>query len=134
MPTCGRAMSTTCWPATSKPEADGSGGSATHRAWDQSPDVETSHTGPSPGLLGDRSFRSGIAALSRAGLSFDAWLYHPQLLELADLAAAHPDVSIVLDHLGGPLGVGPYSDRRPAVLDDWRRGMAELRPAARTCR
>ena len=95
-------------------------------AWDPSPDVETSHSGPPPGLLGDRSFRSGIAALSRAGLSFDAWLYHPQLLELADLAAAHPDVSIVLDHLGGPLGVGPYSDRRPAVLDHWRRGMAEL--------
>src|SRR5690349_18504523 len=46
-------------------------------AWDQSPDIRAGHTNPPPGLLGDADFRRGFAALGRAGLSFDAWLYHP---------------------------------------------------------
>jgi predicted TIM-barrel fold metal-dependent hydrolase len=95
-------------------------------AWDPSPDIRASHTNPPPGLLGDAAFRSGFAALGRAGLSFDAWLYHPQITELTDLARAHPDVPIVLDHLGGPLGIGPYDDRRDEVLTVWRSAMREL--------
>ena len=89
-------------------------------AWDASPDVRRSHTDPSPGLMGEPAFRAGIAALGRAGLSFDAWLYHPQLPELAALARDHEDVTVVLDHLGGPLGIGPYAGRRDEVLAEWR--------------
>ena len=95
-------------------------------AWDASPDIRTSHTDPPPGLLAEAAFRSGFAALGRAGLSFDAWLYHPQLDELADLARAHPDVPIVLDHLGGPIGIGPYAGRRGEVLDAWRAAMGRV--------
>lgn len=95
-------------------------------AWDASPQVRVAHTRPPEGLLGDRSFRAGVGALGRAGLSFDAWLYHPQLPELTDLARAHPDVSIILDHLGGPLGVGPYSGRRTEVREVWRGDLAEV--------
>ncbi|HSS08963.1 MAG TPA: amidohydrolase family protein [Acidimicrobiales bacterium] len=95
-------------------------------AWDASPDIRPSHTSPPPGLLGDPAFRSGLAALGRAGLSFDAWLYHPQVTELTDLARAHPDVPIVLDHLGGPLGIGPYRGRRDEMLKDWRSAMQDL--------
>ena len=95
-------------------------------SWDPSPDVRRAHTRPPPGLLGRPSFRAGFAELGRLGLSFDAWLYHPQLGELVDLARAHPDVTIVLDHLGAPLGVGPYAGRRDEVLADWRSSMAEV--------
>jgi L-fuconolactonase len=95
-------------------------------AFDPSPDIRTSHTGPPPGLLADPAFGSGFDALGRAGLSFDAWLYHPQLGELADLARSHPDVPVVLDHLGGPLGIGPYAGRRAEVLEAWRAGMARV--------
>ena len=95
-------------------------------AFDPSPDIRRSHTSPPPGLLGDAAFRSGFAALGRAGLRFDAWLYHPQLPELTDLARAHPDVPIILDHLGGPLGIGPYANRRDEVLDVWRQAMDEV--------
>ena len=95
-------------------------------AFDPSPDIRRSHTSPPPGLLGDAAFRNGFAALGRAGLRFDAWLYHPQLPELAALARAHPEVPIILDHLGGPLGIGPYAGRRDEVLDEWRKSMDEV--------
>ena len=59
------------------------------------------------------------------GLSFDAWQYHPQLPELVDVARAVPETQIVVDHLGAPLGIGPYAGRRE-VLAAWRAAMAEL--------
>ena len=95
-------------------------------AWDASPDVRESHTKPPPGLLGRDDFRSGFAAIGAAGLSFDAWLYHPHLPELVELCHAHPDVPVILDHLGGPLGIGPYAGRRDEVLAAWRAAMADV--------
>jgi predicted TIM-barrel fold metal-dependent hydrolase len=95
-------------------------------AWDQSSDIRPSHVNPPAGLLGDPAFRSGFVALGRAGHSFDAWLYHPQIPELTGLARSHPEVPIVLDHLGGPLGIGPYRGRRDEVRKEWRSSISEL--------
>ena len=78
------------------------------------------------GLLGDAKFREGFAALGRLGLSFDAWLYHPQLTELADLARAFPGVTIILDHIAGPLGIGAYTGKKDEVFELWKSGMDEL--------
>ena len=50
-----------------------------------------------PGLLLDAKVREGFARLAPLGLSFDAWMYHPQLPELVDLARAFPETSIVLE-------------------------------------
>jgi L-fuconolactonase len=57
-------------------------------------------------MLADRKFRQGFDWLKKFNLSFDAWLYHPQLTELADLARAFPEVTIILNHIGAPLGGG----------------------------
>lgn len=95
-------------------------------AWDGSDAVRASHTNPPPHLLADETFRRGFAALGRAGLCFDAYMYHPQLGELADLARAHPEVPIVLDHIGGPLGIGPYAGRRTEVLDALRAALDDV--------
>src|SRR5690606_11731468 len=46
--------------------------------------------------------------------------------DLIDLARAFPDQPIVLDHVGGPLGVGPYAGRRDAAFADWRRSIRTL--------
>jgi predicted TIM-barrel fold metal-dependent hydrolase len=95
-------------------------------AFDADDRIRASHTNPPPGLLGLPSFREGYAELGRAGLSFDAWQYFPQLPELVDLARAHPEVPIILDHLGGPIGIGPYEGRREENLATWRAAMAEV--------
>jgi len=95
-------------------------------AWDQSERVHNAHTNPPPGLLGDRVFRQGLACVQRLGLTFDAWLYHPQIPELTALAGSMPGLTIVLNHMAGPLGIGPYAGRREEVFESWRGNMAEL--------
>jgi L-fuconolactonase len=94
--------------------------------WDASPDVRNSHTDPPPGLLGDARFRRGFAELAPRGLTFDAWLYHPQLPDLIELAKAFPDTTIILDHLGGPLGIGPYAGRRAEIFAGWKGAIRTL--------
>jgi predicted TIM-barrel fold metal-dependent hydrolase len=79
-----------------------------------------------PHLALDATFREGFSQLAPLGLSFDAWQYHSQLVDLVDLARAFPDTSIILDHLGTPLGVGHYSDRGGQTLQSWRSGIAML--------
>lgn len=95
-------------------------------AWDASADIRVSHHNPPPQLYRDASFREGFARLAPLGLSFDAWLYHPQIPDLTDLARAFPGTAIVVDHFGGPLGIGPYADRREEVFAAWRRDIADL--------
>lgn len=78
------------------------------------------------GLLASDAFRAGFAHLAPLGLSFDAWMYHTQLAEAAALADAFPATAIVLNHLGGPIGIGPYAGRREEVFADWRKALGEV--------
>ena len=93
--------------------------------WDVSTDVRSSMA-PPKGLLLDAKFREGFACLQRYDLSFDAWLYHPQLTELADLARAFSSVPIIVDHIGGLLGIGPYAGKREEVFQQWESGIAAV--------
>ena len=94
--------------------------------WDASEEVRNSHTNPTEGLLADGAFRAGFAELGKRGLTFDAWMYHTQIRELTALARAFPDQPIVLDHFGGPLGIGPYAGRREEIFAAWKEDVAEL--------
>ena len=60
-----------------------------------------------PGLYRDRDFRRGVALLGERGLAFDAFQFHFQLEELAGLARSAPDTTIVVNHLGAPIGFTP---------------------------
>lgn len=77
-------------------------------------------------LLADPAFRRGLAMLAPRGLSFDTMLYHQQLPELTAMARALPDLAIVLDHYGAPLGVGPYEGKSSEVFAQWRSDLADL--------
>ena len=46
--------------------------------------------------------------------------------ELTDLARTFPDTTVILDHIGAPLGIGAYANRRDEVFKDWQRNIREL--------
>ncbi|MGD9800139.1 MAG: amidohydrolase [Parvularculaceae bacterium] len=82
---------------------------------------------PAPrGLLADARYRDGLKRLASCGLSYDAMLYHAQIPELTDTAAAISDLPIVLDHFGCILGVGPYEALKAESFDSWRRNLRDL--------
>ena len=95
-------------------------------AWDASDQINRSHTNPTDKLMAEPKFREGFAKLAQFNMSFDAWLYHTQIDELTDLARAFPGQPIVLDHVGGPLGIGPYEGRRDEIFPGWRASIQAL--------
>ncbi len=94
-----------------------------HTAHDPDPGVTKPRTKPPAGMMGDATFRQGFGTLHGLGLSFDAWLFFPQLPELADLAGAFPDTPIILNHAGTPLAIGSYAGQRDEVFARWRAGI-----------
>lgn len=95
-------------------------------SWDPSPDVPDSHTNPGQYLYAQPSFREGMKELVKRNLVFDAWQFHPQIQDVTALARAVPDAKIVLDHVGGPVGIGPYKGRRDEIFVGWARDIKEL--------
>jgi L-fuconolactonase len=95
-------------------------------SWHQNPDIRNSHSGPVEHQLGADDFREGFTELGQLGLSFDAWCYHTQIPEVVDLARDNPEVTIILDHFGGPLGIGPYEGKADEVFAQWRETIAML--------
>lgn len=95
-------------------------------AWDTSDTVFIMPGLTDGNLYGQAAFRRGFAVLAEMGLSFDAYHYHPQTPHLTALARAFPSVSIVLNHLGTPIGSGPYAGRREEIFTQWARDLSEL--------
>jgi predicted TIM-barrel fold metal-dependent hydrolase len=94
--------------------------------WDASDTIGNSRPDMEPRLYARPDFRAGFAKLVNRGLSFDAWLYHPQLQDVVDLARAFPAAPIVVGHVGGVLGYGPYAGKRDEVFATWQRAMTDL--------
>lgn len=95
-------------------------------AWHESDAIRASHSAPPPHMLTLAAFHEGFARLAPLGLSFDAWLFHTQLDELTALARRFEDTTIVLDHVGGVLGIGPFAGRHDEVFPVWKRSISEL--------
>jgi predicted TIM-barrel fold metal-dependent hydrolase len=95
-------------------------------AWDAEPDVAGMYATRPKGLLLDPTFRKGFACLAPLNLSFDAWLFHPQIGELADLARTFPDTKIVLDHCGGPIGRGRFAGKREETFAVWKASIQDI--------
>jgi L-fuconolactonase len=94
--------------------------------WDADPTLVNPVSAAPRGLLLDRDYRAGVAQLGRLGLSYDAWLFFPQLPELFDLAKAYPDTPMIINHCGGVVRIASYEDKRKEVFDTWSRSMREL--------
>lgn len=79
-----------------------------------------------PHLLVDPRVNEAVAVIDRLGLSLDCWLYHPQLDEVAQLADAYPELTIILDHVGSPILGGPYRGKTDEVFDAWKADIVRV--------
>jgi L-fuconolactonase len=91
--------------------------------WDRHPEVGNREK---EGVLATAEYRAGARVLARMGLSLDTGVCFPQLPELAAFAKAVPDLTIVLNHLGGLNRAGPFANRDDEVLRAWRSGLAAV--------
>jgi predicted TIM-barrel fold metal-dependent hydrolase len=94
--------------------------------WDPHPELENTAAHNMQGQLSNETFRAGARVLARLGFSLEGWMFFPQLPELADFAKAVPELTIILNHIGGLLRVGPYANRDDEVLATWRSGIAAV--------
>src|SRR6266568_3119886 len=94
--------------------------------WSNDPLLKTFTAGGPEGLLLDKGFREGFAALASLGLAFDGWMFQTQLGDLVDLARAFPQATIVLNHVGGPLAIGPYAGKRDEAFTAWRSAIQQV--------
>ena len=91
--------------------------------WSPDPALENRE---SQHILADGKFREGANVLSRMGLVMDTMLSFPQLPELAAFANAVPELSIILNHIGGGNRVGIYANRDEEVTPAWRHGITAV--------
>jgi L-fuconolactonase len=92
--------------------------------WDADPVI--GNGAPGPDVYKRSDFREGLSRLSALGLSLDAWVFHTQLRDVIDLARAFPATNIIMGHVGGVLGYGPYAGRREEIFRSWKADIAEL--------
>ena len=91
--------------------------------WDPHPEMDNREP---QGILATDNFRAGARVLARKGMTLEGWMYFPQLPELADFAKAVPDLTIILNHIGGLMRTGPYANRGDELMATWRSGIAAV--------
>ena len=94
--------------------------------WDPHPEVENTAAHRMQAQLANEQFRAGARVLAHMGLTLEAWMYFPQLPELAEFARAIPNLQIILNHIGGLIRTGPYAGKDDEVFANWRRGVAAV--------
>jgi len=92
-------------------------------SWHTDKAIRNAHTRPTEKLSQTEAFRRGFAVLDDMGQTFDVWCFHEQIPEVVSLAMDFPDTTIVLDHFGGPLGIGPYRNKREEVFTEWQKNI-----------
>ena len=91
--------------------------------WDPHPEIENRGA---ERQLASPDFIAGARVLASRGLVYENTVHFPQLAELAEFANSVPDLTIVSNHIGGLMRVGPYGNRDDEVLPAWREGIAML--------
>ena len=88
--------------------------------------VKNAHSEPTESIYLEDAFQRGLEQLVKLDLVFDTWHYHNQIKDLTILASELPDLRIVHDHFGGPLGIGPYEGKQEAIFGQWKEDTARL--------
>mmetsp|Transcript_14237 Transcript_14237/g.16187 ORF Transcript_14237/g.16187 Transcript_14237/m.16187 type:complete len:384 (+) Transcript_14237:158-1309(+) len=72
------------------------------------------------------AFIEGCQVLEEMKLSFDAYIYHTQLSDLDGLAKALPNLRIVLNHIGQPLGYGVLAKDKESTMTAWKESITTV--------
>jgi L-fuconolactonase len=94
--------------------------------WDRHPELENTAAHRAEGQLSSDNFRAGARVLARMGFTLEGWCWFPQLPEMAAFARAVPDLTIILNHIGGLIRTGPYANNDEEVLATWRDGISQV--------
>lgn len=94
--------------------------------WDPHPEVENTALHKYEGQLVSDKFQAGAKVLSDMNMTFEAWLYFHQLPQLLEFAKSVPDLTIILNHIGGLVMNGPYENKREEVVKLWKDGIAKI--------
>ena len=78
------------------------------------------------GIMKDPKFLDGAKILKNYDLSLDFWIHHTQLNEMENVARSIPELSIILNHIGGPIHLGPYERKTALTHREWRHSMMRL--------
>ena len=95
-------------------------------SWDPHPEDLSIPGRAERGLFSLDDFRRGVRRLGERGLTFDTWMFHHQIPEYNELAKAVPNTTMIFDHFGMPIGVGPYADKRAEIFAQWKDDVEEL--------
>jgi L-fuconolactonase len=97
-------------------------------AWDPEAGVgyAASTDYPQRNVLREDAFLEGARCIAELGLALDIWTFHTLLDDVAALAAKCPQTPIMIDHCGGPLGIGRFAGRRDEVFADWSAGIRKV--------
>lgn len=82
--------------------------------------------GVRPGMAANPTIRRSLGKLAKHGLVCDVMAFHFQQGEVAEMAAALPDVTFVVNHCGGFLGRIAKHEGYDAARRVWREGMEAL--------
>jgi predicted TIM-barrel fold metal-dependent hydrolase len=88
--------------------------------------IPSTRARPIEGVYINDMFHQGFSHLESRNLSFEAWCYHPQLPQLIQLAKKFPNTTIILNHFGGPLGIGSFTDKEEETYSFWKKQITEL--------
>jgi predicted TIM-barrel fold metal-dependent hydrolase len=79
-----------------------------------------------PGLYADPDFIRGVIRLGERGLTFDAFQFHFQADQFIALAEAAPGTTMIVNHLGTPIGYRPGATDEDPVFIEWAKGIARM--------
>lgn len=94
--------------------------------WDPHEEINNSHHNPPEGLYLQNNFQIGLEHLAKKGLLFEAWQYHHQINQITEIAKKHPELIIILNHFSGPIGIGPYLNKKDEIFDAWKTDLKKL--------
>jgi predicted TIM-barrel fold metal-dependent hydrolase len=82
--------------------------------------------GSDPHRVLQPSFHEGLKRLSARNLTFDVYVWQVQLPDVISMVRAVPEVTFIINHLGGVVGIHPWKGQREALFPQWRADITTL--------